>query len=62
MIQERIALEAGRLLAHSNLAVTTIATELGFRDPSNFSTFFSRQMGIAPTEFRDQQRRSATEA
>jgi len=56
MIQERIALEAARLLAHSDLAVTSIAAKLNFRDVSNFSTFFTRQTGIAPTEFRRQQR------
>lgn len=55
MIQERIALEAARLLAHSDLAVTSIAARLSFRDPSNFSTFFTRQTGITPTEFRSQQ-------
>lgn len=62
MIQERIALEASRLLAYSNLTVTSIAADLGFRDPSNFSTFFTRQRGITPTQFRRQQRRSTTEA
>jgi len=61
MIQERIALEAARLLAHSSLAVAPIAAGLGFRDPSNFSTFFTRQTGIAPTKFRRQQQQSATE-
>lgn len=59
MIQERIALEAARLLAHSNLAVTSVAARLNFHDPSNFSTFFTRQTGIAPTEFRNRQRQLA---
>jgi AraC-like DNA-binding protein len=62
MIQERIALEAARLLAHSDLAVTSIAAKLGFRDPSNFSAFFAQQTETAPTEFRMQQRQSATVA
>lgn len=59
MIQDRITLEAARLLAHSSLAVTSVAARLSFRDPSNFAAFFTRQTGIAPTEFRKQQR-SAT--
>jgi AraC-like DNA-binding protein len=57
MIQARVALEAARLLAHSNLAITSIATKLSFRDASNFSTFFIRQTGSTPTEFRRQQQR-----
>jgi AraC-like DNA-binding protein len=55
-IQDRLTLEARRLLAHSNLPVSTIATQLGFHDPSNFSTFFTHQTAETPTAFRDQQR------
>jgi AraC-like DNA-binding protein len=55
-IQDRLALEARRLLAHTNLPISTIATQLGFRDASNFSTFFIGQSGLTPTSFRDQQR------
>ena len=55
-IEARIALEARRLLAHTNLPASTIAIQLGFRDPSNFSTFFTRQTRQTPTAFRrDQQ-------
>lgn len=57
MIQERLALEAGRLLAHSAQPVTAIAAQLGFRDPSNFATFFTRQMGTTPTHFRNREQR-----
>lgn len=57
MIQERLALEAGRLLAHSIQPVTAVAAQLGFRDPSNFTTFFKSQTGMTPTQFRSQERR-----
>jgi len=55
-VQDRLTLEARRLLAHTNLPISTIAAQLGFRDPSNFSTFFIRQSEHTPTAFRDQQR------
>lgn len=55
-IQDRLTLEARRLLAHTNLPISTIATQLGFHDPSNFATFFTHQTGDTPTAFRDQQR------
>ena len=56
MIQERVALEAGRLLAHSNLAIAAIAVHLHFRDPANFSTFVTRHLGASPTKFRAEHR------
>lgn len=56
MIQERLALEAGRLLAHSTQPVTAIAAQLGFRDASNFATFFTGQTGATPTRFRVRER------
>lgn len=55
-IQDRLALEARRLLAHTNLPISTIATQLGFGDPSNFSAFFTHHTGETPTAFRGQQR------
>lgn len=55
MIQERLVLEAGRLLAHSDQPVTAIAAQLGFRDASNFATFFTKRMGTSPTRFRDRE-------
>jgi AraC-like DNA-binding protein len=55
-IQDRLTLEARRLLAHTNLPISTISTQLGFHDPSNFATFFTHHTGDTPTAFRDQQR------
>ena len=51
-INRRIALEARRLLAHTDRPVTTIARELGFDDPSNFAAFFAQQTDETPTRFR----------
>ena len=56
MIQERVALEARRLLAHTDLPIVTVAMQVGFRDPSNFSSFFAHQTRESPTAFREQQR------
>lgn len=52
MIQERIILEAQRLLLHSNLNVSQIAYRLGFDDPSYFVKYFKKHAGVSPSEFR----------
>jgi AraC-like DNA-binding protein len=59
IIHGRIALEARRLLAHTDLPVATIGRRLGFRDPSNFSAFFTNVTGETPTAFRRSQRPTA---
>jgi AraC-like DNA-binding protein len=51
-VSRRLVLEARRLLAYTDRPVATIARELGFTDPSNFSTFFARQTHEAPSTFR----------
>ncbi|MFF9020356.1 AraC family transcriptional regulator [Streptomyces eurythermus] len=48
-LDQRILLEAKRLLAHSGLPAGTCAHRLGFPDAGNFTTFFRRQTGLAPT-------------
>ena len=52
LIQERILLEAKRLLAHSSLSVKEIAYHLGFDDPSYFTRFFRLRQQLTPAEFR----------
>jgi AraC-like DNA-binding protein len=54
-INQRIALEAKRLLAHTALAVQVIASDLGFEDPTNFVKFFKREVGLTPGQFRASQ-------
>ena len=52
MIQERIILEAQRLLLHSDLNVNQIGYRLGFDDPSYFVKYFKKHTEISPSEFR----------
>lgn len=52
MIQERILLEAKRLLIHSNMTAKEIAYLLNFGDPAYFSRFFKNQIGSTPNEFK----------
>ncbi|MGR6916309.1 AraC family transcriptional regulator [[Actinomadura] parvosata] len=51
-LDQRILLEAKRLLAHTGLPVGACARRLGFRDAGNFTTFFRRQTGVPPATWR----------
>ncbi|MFD7710193.1 AraC family transcriptional regulator [Streptomyces sp. NPDC059786] len=51
-LDQRILLEAKRLLAHTGLPVGGCARRLGFKDTGNFTTFFRRQAGLAPAAWR----------
>ena len=55
-LNERILLEAKRLLAHEGLSAARCADRLGFRDASNFSAFFLRESGIRPGAWQGSQR------
>lgn len=52
MIQERVILEAQRMLLYSNLHVNQIGYCLGFDDPSYFVKYFKKHALISPVEFR----------
>lgn len=52
LINERIILEAKRLLSHSNLNINEIGFQLGYDDPSYFVKFFKRQTKKSPSDFR----------
>jgi AraC family transcriptional regulator, transcriptional activator of pobA len=52
LIQQRIALEARRKLVYSANSVSSIAAELGFKDPAYFCRFFRRRSGASPHSFR----------
>lgn len=54
LIQQRIVLEAKRLLKATSLSVKEIAFELDFADHAYFSNFFKAQTGATPTEFREE--------
>lgn len=55
LIQERILVEAKRLLMYSKTNVKEIGYELGFEDPNYFVRFFREQVGITPLKFRQAQ-------
>lgn len=52
-IQQRIILEARRLLYHSDKSVKEIATELGYDDYPYFSRVFSKVTGMSALAFRN---------
>lgn len=52
IINNRIILEARRLLAFSDKNVNEIGFDLGFEDPSYFVKFFKRQMKVLPRYYR----------
>lgn len=52
VIQDRIALEAQRLLRYTDKSVKEIGYELGFEAASHFSRFFKRHTEATPTAFR----------
>ncbi len=52
IIDDRVALEARRLLACTELPVAEIGRRLGFGEPTNFGRFFHREAGLSPGAFR----------
>lgn len=56
LIDDRVALEAKRLLVHTGLPVASVGRMLGFTEPTNFGKFFERTVGATPGAFRATQR------
>ncbi|MER6075118.1 AraC family transcriptional regulator [Streptomyces sp. NPDC001817] len=56
LIDARAALEAQRLLVHTDLPVAAIGRMLGFSEPANFGKFFTRETGDTPGGFRTRRR------
>lgn len=52
-IQERIMLEAKRLLYYTDKPIKEIAYEIGYEDIQTFSRFFKNQEGISPSEYKE---------
>lgn len=52
VIQDRLLLEAKRLLSFSNMNVAEVGSELGFEDANYFTRFFTQLADCTPTEFR----------
>ena len=55
LIQNRLILEASRLLLHTDMNITRIAAELGYFDNSYFTRFFKKRSGQTPEQFRQAQ-------
>ena len=53
LIQDRILLEAKRLLKVSEMSVKDIVYDLGFYDHASFSKFFKMQTGMTPSQFKE---------
>jgi len=53
LIQERILLEAKRVLFHTELSVKEVGYSLGFEDAAYFNRFFKRLTGETPSLFRE---------
>ncbi|WP_394678900.1 helix-turn-helix domain-containing protein [uncultured Sphingobacterium sp.] len=53
IINDRVMLEAKRILAHTNESVKEICYSLGFEEPTNFIKYFKKHSAITPIEFRE---------
>ena len=53
LIDDRILLEAKRLLVHGNKSIKEIGFDLGFEEPTNFIKYFRKHIGKTPMEFRE---------
>lgn len=54
MINDRVLLEAKRLLSHTDSSIKAIGFELGFEEPTNFIKYFRKHAHSTPIEFREQ--------
>ncbi|WP_229925176.1 helix-turn-helix domain-containing protein [Streptomyces sulfonofaciens] len=55
-IDERVLLEARRLLVHTELAASAIGERLGFPSATVFTKFFRQRAGRTPAAFRASER------
>lgn len=53
IINDRILLEAKRLLVHTNLTIKEIGQDLGFEDPAYFVRYFKKNTEITPAAFKE---------
>jgi AraC family transcriptional activator of pobA len=53
LIDEKVLLEAKRLLVHTNLTIKEIGFQLGFEEPTNFIKYFRKHQNKTPIEFRE---------
>ena len=53
IIDDRIILEAKRILAHTSNNIKEIGYELGFEEPTNFIKYFKKHSLVTPVKFRE---------
>ena len=53
IINDRVLLEAKRLLVHTNSSIKEVGLELGFEDPAYFVRYFKKNAQTTPAEFRE---------
>jgi AraC family transcriptional activator of pobA len=53
LLDERVLLEAKRLLVHTENPIKTISLYIGFDETTNFNKFFKKHSGQTPVTFRD---------
>lgn len=53
IIQDRLVLEAKRMLISTEIPIKEITFDLGFEDMPSFSRFFKNKVGVSPKAFRD---------
>jgi AraC-like DNA-binding protein len=54
LIDRRLALEAARLLIHTDARIAEVGYQTGFSESTNFVRFFSRMYGVTPARFRQE--------
>ena len=52
IIQDRVSLEAKRMLIYTDSSAAEVGYACGFEEPAHFSRFFKRQIGKSPSGFR----------
>lgn len=57
-IDEAVVSEAKALLSHTDLTVNEIGARVGVLDPSYFSRFFRKKVGVSPIDFRVKMKKS----
>jgi AraC family transcriptional activator of pobA len=53
LLDERVLLEAKRLLVHTENPIKTISLYIGFDETTNFNKFFKKHSGQTPAAFRE---------